>query len=85
MVQGTASPEKEKSNKQPSSKRQVGGQDPRPKLSEGGHKKEVDLDILRGRGEAESAVGSVSSHRHPCFLFSQKLSNMYDVMFVSTL
>lgn len=40
MVQGTTSPEKEKSNKQPKSKRQV---DPRPKLSEGGRKKEVDL------------------------------------------
>lgn len=43
MVRGTTSPEKEKSNKQPKSKRQVGGQDPRPKLSEGGRKKEVDL------------------------------------------
>lgn len=43
MVRGTTSPEKEKSNKQPKSKRQVGGQDPRPKLSEEGRKKEVDL------------------------------------------
>ena len=85
MVQCTTSPQKEKSNKQPSSKRQVGRQDPRPKLSKGGRKEEVDLDVLRGRREAGLAVGSVSSHRHHCFSFSQKLSNMYDAMFVSTL